>query len=83
MLDTTHTSSGTTTITDGSVFKINSFFDVFVDVSLPAAGLSKSVGPIPLNAAPEPSTWAMMLLGFAGLGFAGYRRLPKAAAVAA
>jgi hypothetical protein len=26
------------------------------------------------NAVPEPSTWAMMLLGFAGLGFAGYRR---------
>ncbi len=25
-------------------------------------------------AVPEPSTWAMMLLGFAGLGFAGYRR---------
>ena len=23
---------------------------------------------------PEPSTWAMMILGFAGLGFAGYRR---------
>ena len=23
---------------------------------------------------PEPSTWAMMLLAFAGLGFAGYRR---------
>jgi PEP-CTERM motif len=22
---------------------------------------------------PEPSTWAMMLAGFAGLGFAGYR----------
>ncbi len=25
-------------------------------------------------AVPEPSTWAMMLLGFAGLGFAGWRR---------
>ena len=25
-------------------------------------------------AAPEPSTWAMMLIGFAGLGFAGFRR---------
>ncbi len=23
---------------------------------------------------PEASTWAMMLIGFAGLGFAGYRR---------
>ncbi|HEX9169070.1 MAG TPA: PEPxxWA-CTERM sorting domain-containing protein, partial [Roseiarcus sp.] len=27
---------------------------------------------------PEPSTWAMMLLGFAGLGFLGYRRTVKA-----
>jgi hypothetical protein len=26
-------------------------------------------------AAPEPSIWAMMMLGFAGLGFAGYRRV--------
>jgi hypothetical protein len=25
-------------------------------------------------AVPEPSTWAMMLVGFAGLGYAGYRR---------
>jgi hypothetical protein len=26
---------------------------------------------------PEPSTWAMMLLGFAGLGFAGWRRAKR------
>jgi hypothetical protein len=26
------------------------------------------------SAVPEPSTWAMMLLGFAGLGFMGYRK---------
>jgi hypothetical protein len=32
-----------------------------------------SVDPIP-----EPSTWAMMLLGFAGLAFAGYRQTRRA-----
>ena len=26
---------------------------------------------------PEPSSWAMMLIGFAGLGFAGYRAKRK------
>jgi hypothetical protein len=25
------------------------------------------------TAVPEPSTWAMMILGLVGLGFAGYR----------
>jgi PEP-CTERM motif len=32
---------------------------------------------------PEPATWAMMLIGFAGLGVAGYRSTRKNAAVAA
>jgi hypothetical protein len=32
---------------------------------------------------PEPSTWVMMVLGFAGLGFAGYRSSRKGAAFAA
>jgi hypothetical protein len=27
---------------------------------------------------PEPSTWAMLLMGFAGLGFVGYRRTRRA-----
>ena len=26
------------------------------------------------SAVPEPSTWAMMILGFAGVGFMAYRR---------
>jgi hypothetical protein len=26
------------------------------------------------GAVPEPSTWAMMILGFAGVGFMAYRR---------
>jgi hypothetical protein len=28
----------------------------------------------PVSAVPEPSTWAMMILGFCGLGFLAYRR---------
>jgi hypothetical protein len=31
------------------------------------------------SAVPEPSTWAMMLLGFAGLGFMAYRRKQQTA----
>jgi hypothetical protein len=31
-------------------------------------------GTLSVAAVPELSTWVMMLLGFAGLGFAGYRR---------
>jgi hypothetical protein len=76
-------STGTTTITaDGSVFKIDSFFNVFIDASVPGTLLSKSVGPILLVAVPEPSTWAMVLIGFVGLGFAT-RRHARAAVPAA
>jgi PEP-CTERM motif len=40
--------------------------------------------PTTLTAAvPEPSTWAMMLLGFAGLGLMAYRRKSKPALMAA
>jgi hypothetical protein len=35
------------------------------------------------GAVPEPSTWAMMILGFCGLGFMGYRRKAKSVSVAA
>ncbi len=31
---------------------------------------------------PEPSTWAMMVLGFAGLGYAGFRRAKARPAIA-
>jgi hypothetical protein len=41
-----------------------------------------TVAVTPPPAVPEPSTWAMMLLGFVGLGFAGYRSRPRAASLA-
>ncbi|MGY3346665.1 MULTISPECIES: FxDxF family PEP-CTERM protein [unclassified Bradyrhizobium] len=37
------------------------------------------VGGVSISAVPEPSTWAMMLFGFAGLGFMAWRRQTHAA----
>jgi hypothetical protein len=37
---------------------------------------------IAVGAVPEPSTWAMLIAGFAGIGFMGYRRRRKAAVAA-
>ena len=36
-----------------------------------------------ISAVPEPSTWAMMILGFCGVGFLAYRRKSKSALMAA
>lgn len=36
-----------------------------------------------VSAVPEPSTWAMMILGFAGVGFMAYRRKSKPALMVA
>ena len=54
--------------------------DIFVNVvgDNPAAGDKlildvTAAGSTPVI--PEPSTWTLMLLGFAGLGFVGYRRM--------
>jgi len=68
-------------VTGTGVFALNQFQDVATsagplsfdssgDVQFSSSGAS---------AVPEPSTWAMMLIGFAGLGFAGYRRAKNAA----
>ena len=47
-----------------------------------ATGVRTDIGTIertvliadPITAVPEPSTWAMLILGFAGIGFMAYRR---------
>jgi hypothetical protein len=58
-------------------------FTVFVDPQFIIGGddpgaysleFSPGIGNGPIGGVPEPSTWAMMLLGFAGLSFAGYCR---------
>ena len=49
----------------------------FTDLPDSGAG-SVTVTPATPGGVPEPSTWAMMLAGFAGLGFLGYRQTVKA-----
>ena len=63
----------TTSITPNASF---GFTYALVDPPLAATPLSAAI-------VPEPSTWAMMLIGFAGLAFAEYRRSRKRAAFAA
>lgn len=55
----------------------------FAAVNPQNSGQGTNVGPIldnvNLTTVPEPSTWAMMILGFLGVGFLAYRRKSGAA----
>ena len=55
---------------DDGVINLGSSFGPKIDLTIVSYGGEFILG----GAVPEPSTWAMMLLGFAGLGYAGYRR---------
>jgi hypothetical protein len=56
----------------GALGRGNQTIDLFYTLTASEAGVG--FGFTYNLAAPESSTWAMMLLGFAGLGYAGYRR---------
>jgi hypothetical protein len=49
---------------------------LFTDPAL-TAGANRGDGSISITAVPEPSTWAMMLAGFAGLGWLAHTRRRK------
>jgi PEP-CTERM motif len=58
------------------VFTLGSF-----NLSNPFFGQNDVLTISAVAAVPEPSTWAMMILGFAGVGFMAYRRNGKRALV--
>ncbi len=63
---------------------ISSPFSAFQDANNHANITRGFSGSVTIAAAvPEPSTWAMMILGFAGVGFMAYRRKSKPALTAA
>jgi hypothetical protein len=73
-----------------SAFGVGNLFQpgYLISFDTPAAFESVvfSTGPTAFEFAvtgvPEPSTWAMMILGFAGIGFMAYRRKSKPALIA-
>lgn len=68
--------------------EILQFEDYYVTGLRVTSGLTSTDDRLPLDpntltaSVPEPSTWAMMLLGFAGLGFVAYRRRSRLALAA-
>ena len=65
-------------------------FDNYFDTQVLIVGSTFEVSPRTGNdviaavaAVPEPSTWAMLILGFVGIGFMAYRRKAKPALMAA
>jgi hypothetical protein len=65
---------GTANWADASVNGLNACGNCTVDFT---------VAITPVSGVPEPSTWVMMLLGFAGLGFMACRRKSKTARITA
>ena len=55
----------------------NDTYDVTLQVGSLTDQIDVQVGSGFTAAVPEPSTWAMMILGFCGIGFAAYRRKSK------
>jgi hypothetical protein len=72
------------TISFGNIGTLNSI-DLISnsDPSLGEPFIAGLTGAFVTSAVPEPSTWAMMILGFCGLGFIAYRRKDKLALRAA
>jgi hypothetical protein len=69
---------------NGQFYGVNAFLETSGLLSLEFGQIQYSTIISEVTAAvPEPSTWAMMLLGFAGVGFMAYRRKNKPAMMVA
>jgi PEP-CTERM motif len=62
------------TLDFGNLDGANSLMIFYADRARVGAVLDLDLTGATVSAVPEPSTWAMMLIGFAGIGFVVYRR---------
>jgi PEP-CTERM motif len=58
-------------------------FSLTIGVAVTRDSAGTSTGDFNVSAVPEPSTWAMMVLGFAGIGFMAFRKRKNGSAVIA
>jgi hypothetical protein len=74
LFDQAPTSDTWTSVTVNFVADGSSVFTFAGTLPVSAGDTNVGVDAVSIAAIPEPSTWAMMLLGFVGLGFLAYRR---------
>jgi hypothetical protein len=67
-------SLGSPPLSNGATLLVYTVPDGADSVQLEFLGSYNYTPPTITDAVPEPSTWAMLLIGFASLGFAGWRR---------
>ena len=81
-LDPARPTLGSTTITDlgDGMYHIDSFFDVFTEISIDHGAFSPQIGGpsvVTLTCTPEPSTWGLFCCGAMGLAGIGARRFAR------
>lgn len=72
-------SLGQLTVTEvgSGLYRIDSFFDVFIDLSDDSGNTwAPSSAPVPVSGIPEPQSYAMLLAGLGLVGFMARRRRP-------
>jgi hypothetical protein len=57
-----------------SLFAGDTFTTNMRGFNIAGFGAHGAVDLVTTSGVPEPSTWAMLIVGFAGLGYAGWRR---------
>ena len=76
------TTTATTKLTFDSPYTVTEVFEIIPGGKLTTVGSDLSTINVTGSAVPELSTWAMLILGFVGLGYAAFRRSANGRAVA-